>query len=59
MWNSKDAILEVPQYSALPGESVLLPHFMVADEAFGLKTNIMTPFPGKNLSRKKVLFNYR
>ena len=59
LWLAKDPILKVPKPLSLPGQSVSMPYFMVADEAFGLKTNIMTPFPGKNLSRKKILYNYR
>lgn len=59
LWLNRDPILQVPKNAALPGQDVPIPHFMVADEAFGLKSNIMTPFPGKNLSQTKRLFNYR
>lgn len=58
-WILKDASLKVPNDSALPGQTQKIPFFMVGDEAFGLKTNIMTPFPGANLTQRKRLFNYR
>lgn len=58
-WLNRDPVLKVPEDAALPGQNVPTPYFMVADEAFGLKKNIMTPFPGKNLSTRNRLFNYR
>lgn len=59
LWLQKDAELKVPENKALPGKNEKIPFFMVADEAFGLKSNIMTPFPGTNLVQTKRLYNYR
>lgn len=58
-WLNKDGALKVPDDSALPGQTEKIPFFMVGDEAFGLKSNLMTPFPGTNLTRRKRLYNYR
>lgn len=58
-WINMDPVLKTPKKSALPGQVVPIPYFMVADAAFGLKTNVMVPFPGNNLSQNRRLFNYR
>ncbi|XP_065194788.1 uncharacterized protein LOC135826078 [Sycon ciliatum] len=36
-----------------------LPYFMVGDEAFPLRSYMMRPYPGKQLSIDKRIFNYR
>lgn len=58
-WIRNDPILKVPENAPLPGQNISIPYFMVADEAFGLKGNIMTPFPGTNLDQKRRIYNYR
>ncbi|GFG30212.1 hypothetical protein Cfor_11134 [Coptotermes formosanus] len=34
-------------------------YVFVGDEVFGLSTNLLRPYGGKNLSKKKRIFNYR
>jgi len=36
-----------------------LPYFIVGDEAFPLKTNLMRPYPGKHTDKQQRVFNYR
>lgn len=49
----------MPNDAKLPDSTKTTPHFFVADAAFPLKTNLMRPFPGQNLSEEKDIFNYR
>jgi len=51
--------LHFPEPTTLPGSDVVMPHMLVADEAFPLRLNIMKPFPRRNLSESDRVFNYR
>ncbi|KAJ8913882.1 hypothetical protein NQ315_005679 [Exocentrus adspersus] len=51
--------LNIPKEAVLSGSNIKMPYFLVADEAFPLKQFIMRPYPGKNLSHPKKLFNCR
>lgn len=43
--------LEIPDDSCLPGTDIKFPCYMVADEAFPLKSYIMRPYPGTQLNK--------
>lgn len=51
--------LGLPPPTVLPNSTVECPHFIVGDAAFPLKTNLMRPFPGKNLPQQQANFNKR
>ncbi|XP_071946017.1 uncharacterized protein [Antedon mediterranea] len=53
--------LGIPPPKVLPDMPELgpVPHVIVGDEAFPLKTNVMRPYPGKKLDREKRIYNYR
>ncbi|XP_031358317.1 uncharacterized protein LOC116181999 [Photinus pyralis] len=54
-----EGIVKLPAASKLPGSETVMPYFFVGDEAFPLKSYIMRLYPGKLLSDKKLIFNYR
>ncbi|XP_031759139.1 harbinger transposase derived 1-like isoform X1 [Xenopus tropicalis] len=52
--------LNFPANKPLPGtKGPALPYVIVADEAFGISTNVMRPYPIRNLTGTKRAFNYR
>ncbi|GFW89955.1 protein ALP1-like [Trichonephila clavipes] len=51
--------MNIPEAAALPGSASKLPFVIVADDAFPLMPNIMKPYPGSNLSKECLVFNYR
>lgn len=53
--------LEVPDEQHLPGAEHLgnMPFTIVGDAAFPLKTYLMRPYPGLDLTRQQRIFNYR
>ncbi|XP_065640572.1 uncharacterized protein LOC136073131 [Hydra vulgaris] len=52
-------LLHIPQACKVNGTETILPYVFVGDNAFGLKPQMMKPYPFCNLSYKKRLFNYR
>ena len=39
--------------------NIKLPYVFVADDAFGLQSYMMKPYPGQNLAVQERIFNYR
>ena len=59
-----DGRMDTPPNKQLPNyhNEAPMPHVIVANEAFPLKHNIMTPYPRGtqvNLPREEAIFNYR
>ena len=55
-----DNCINFPDPKPLSNDSTLpLPHVILADEAFPLTTNIMRPYPQRDLNHTKRIFNYR
>lgn len=61
LWTSIiNKTLDIPEDKCLPGsQSQKIPHYLVADDAFGLHRNLLKPYGGHNLTVKKRIFNYR
>lgn len=53
--------LNFPPPKCLPDTNVVLPHFLVGDEAFALSSYMMKPYSRKvaRLEREKQIYNYR
>jgi len=51
--------LNIPEPDYLPGINEKFPYVLVADDAFPLSNNLMKPYPQRNLSKEKRIFNYR
>ena len=51
--------MEFPEPKALSYRSEKLPFVIVGDDAFALKNYMMKPFPQRNLTTEKRIYNYR
>ncbi|XP_050022631.2 uncharacterized protein [Dermacentor andersoni] len=51
--------LGAPSASCLPGTRTVAPYAFVGDEAFQLRKDFMRPFPAKQLTDERRVFNYR
>lgn len=55
-----DGKLDIPTTARLPGTArTIVPYTFVGDEAFQLRKDFMRPFPAKQMTEEKVVFNYR
>ena len=51
--------LDLPNPQSISENGVNLPFTFLGDEAFGLSKHMMRPYGGKNLNKKKKIYNYR
>ncbi|XP_057290913.1 uncharacterized protein LOC130613611 [Hydractinia symbiolongicarpus] len=51
--------LNLPEVCNLPGRNNKVPYVITGDDAFPLKNYLMKPYPQKNLTVNKRIFNYR
>ncbi|XP_018398298.1 PREDICTED: uncharacterized protein LOC108776241 [Cyphomyrmex costatus] len=52
--------LNAPPPSPLPGTNIMMPYFLVGDEIFPLRHNLMRPYSRRNpLTETQRIFNYR
>ncbi|KAK6190705.1 hypothetical protein SNE40_002508 [Patella caerulea] len=54
-----DESIGFPQPSPLPNDDRNMPYFILADDAFGLRTYLMKPFSHRNLTKEHRICNYR
>ena len=48
-----------PKAQPLRGAEQDIPYFLVSDEAFGMRENLLKPFSHRDLNREHRIFNYR
>ncbi|XP_063388799.1 uncharacterized protein LOC134674612 [Cydia fagiglandana] len=51
--------LDIPAPAVLPGSDIVAPYCFVADSAFAINENLLKPYPQRNLTQEKRIFNYR
>lgn len=49
----------LPEEKTLPNSEVVLPHVLLGDDAYPLKSYLMKPYSKRNLLREEEIFNYR
>lgn len=66
IWNSIDLLeyieankMGIPAPEPLPQGDRPIPYFIVADDAFALKSYLMKPYSKRNLTKPEKIFNYR
>ena len=66
VWNSydirkriEDGNLGIPSPSPLPYGGIRVPYVFVGDDAFALKRYMMKPYPQRNLTEERRIYNYR
>ena len=52
-------LLNIPKLSPLPNSKTCLPFVFVGDDAFGLKKNMMKPYPSQSRIVEEKVFDYR
>lgn len=51
--------LRLPGVSALPGTDITVPQVFIGDEAFQLRVDFLRPYPARELTSEKRVFNFR
>lgn len=66
IWNNcemreaiEQGVLGVPDAAPLHGDDMATPYYLIADDAFGMRTFLMKPFSRRGLTRDEQIFNYR
>ena len=51
--------LGIPPPQPMPHDDQPLPYFIIADDAFPLRSWLLKPYPQRGISRPQRIFNYR
>ncbi len=55
----QNQLVDIPPPEILPNDDQPMPYFLIADEAFGLRTWLQKPYPQFEIPPAERLFNYR
>ena len=55
----EDGVIGIPDAEPLPHDDVDTPFYLVADDAFAMRTWVMKPFGRRGLDHDELVFNYR
>ena len=55
----RNDIMGFPAPTPVPGDNENMPHFLLGDDAFALRTYLMKPFGNRQMTRKQRIYNYR
>ena len=55
----EECSIGVPEDRPLPFGKEPVPHVLVGDDAFALRSFVMKPYPQRNLSLEERIYNYR
>lgn len=52
-------LLNIPEAKHLPGSNIEVPFMLLGDDAYPLRTDLMKPYPFRQLDHQQRAFNYR
>ena len=55
----EDGTIGLPPAEPLPNDDMNIPYFFLADDAFGMRTNLLKPYSKRQMTNEERIYNYR